>query len=43
MAHIKKVLGENDKSKIDLQAASLTHNFFSGNALYEVIRGKQNG
>jgi hypothetical protein len=43
MAHIKKVLGENDKSKIDLQAASLTHNFFSGNALYEVIRGNQNG
>lgn len=43
VAHIKKVLGENDKSKIDLQAASLTYNFFSGKALYEVIRGKQDG
>ena len=43
MAHIRKVLGENDKSIIDLQAHSLTENFFSGKALYEVIRGKENG
>jgi|TARA_A100001011_G_scaffold63968_1_gene64496 hypothetical protein len=43
MAHIKKVLGENDKSLIDLQAHSLTENFFSGKALYEVIRGRANG
>ena len=43
MAHIRKVLGENDKKLIDLQAHSLTDNFFSGKALYEVIRGNDNG
>ena len=43
VAHIKKVLGENDFTRVDLLSANLTHNFFSGKALYEVIRGKQNG
>ena len=36
MAHIRKVLGENDKSIIDLQAHKPTENFLSGKALYEV-------
>ena len=43
VAHIKTVLGENDFTRVDLLSASLTHNFFSGNALYEVIRGKEDG
>lgn len=43
IAHIQTVLGENDFTKVDLLSANLTHNFFSGKALYEVIRGNDNG
>jgi len=43
IAHIKTVMSETDFTKIDLLSANLTQNFFSGKALYEVIRGHEDG
>ena len=43
IAHIKMVMSETDFTRVDLLSANLTHNFFSGKALYEVIRGNEDG
>lgn len=43
IAHIKNVMSETDFTRVDLLSANLTHNFFSGKALYEVIRGNEDG
>ena len=43
IAHIKTVMSETDFTRVDLLSANLTHNFFSGKALYEVIRGNEDG
>jgi len=42
VAHIRKIMSENDKDHIDRLAINLSQTFFSGNALYDVIKRNEN-